>query len=161
MTTNLKKILLAFGNSVSELNIPEKNLSSIILPSEPEEKDYEALLIKKALENPVKSRRLSEIVNPDSKISIIVSDVTRPTPTAKILPPLLEELYLGGGQKTRILPLYLLSGCTASRLKKSAESFWGGMMFPEISGLCSTTGIGVFILERLVLAHLSRFSKMF
>ncbi|QCR15268.1 lactate racemase domain-containing protein, partial [Methanosarcina mazei] len=51
-----------------------------------------------ALENPVKSRRLSEIVNPDSKISIIVSDVTRPTPTAKILPPLLEELYLGGAK---------------------------------------------------------------
>src|SRR5690554_764697 len=108
MTTNLKKILLAFGNSVSELNIPEKNLSSIILPSEPEEKDYEALLIKKALENPVKSRRLSEIVNPDSKISIIVSDVTRPTPTAKILPPLLEELYLGGAKDENITIVFAL-----------------------------------------------------
>ncbi|AAM31998.1 nickel-dependent lactate racemase family protein [Methanosarcina mazei] len=108
MTTNLKKILLAFGNGVSELNIPEKNLSSIILPSEPEEKDYEALLIKKALENPVKSRRLSEIVNPDSKISIIVSDVTRPTPTAKILPPLLEELYLGGAKDENITIVFAL-----------------------------------------------------
>ncbi|WP_155399229.1 lactate racemase domain-containing protein, partial [Methanosarcina mazei] len=82
MMTNIKKIPLAFGNGFSELSIPEKNFSSIILPSEPEEKEDGALLIKKALENPVKSRRLSEIVNPDSKISIIVSDVTRPTPTA-------------------------------------------------------------------------------
>ena len=34
MTTNVKTIPLAFGSGISELSIPEKNVSSIILPSE-------------------------------------------------------------------------------------------------------------------------------
>ena len=108
MMTNIKKIPLAFGNGFSELSIPEKNFSSIILPSEPEEREDGALLIKKALENPVKSRRLSEIVNSDSKISIIVSDVTRPTPTAKILPPLLEALDICGAKDENITIVFAL-----------------------------------------------------
>ncbi|WP_410509139.1 nickel-dependent lactate racemase [Methanosarcina hadiensis] len=108
METNMRKISLAFGNGVSELNIPEKNISSLILPSEPEKKEDETLLIRKALENPIKSERLSEIVTPETKIAIIVSDVTRPTPTAKILPPLLEELYLGGAKDENITIVFAL-----------------------------------------------------
>ncbi|TFH04212.1 MAG: DUF2088 domain-containing protein, partial [Methanosarcina sp.] len=96
MTTNIKQIPLAFGSGISELNIPEKNISSLILPSEPVKKEEGAILIRKALENPIKSKRLSEVVNPETRIAIIVSDVTRPTPTSKILPPILEELYSGG-----------------------------------------------------------------
>jgi len=108
MTANTKKIPFAFGRTTLELEIPERNISSVILPSEPETREEGTFLIKKALENPIKSRRLSEIVNPDSKITIIVSDVTRPTPTAKILPPLLEELYLGGAKKENITIVFAL-----------------------------------------------------
>ncbi|WP_048185693.1 nickel-dependent lactate racemase family protein [Methanosarcina siciliae] len=108
MTTNMKKIPLAFGSGVFELNIPEKNISGLILPSEPEKKEDEAFLIRKALENPIKSKRLSEIINPESRIAIIVSDVTRPTPTAKILPPLLDELYLGGAKDEHITIIFAL-----------------------------------------------------
>ena len=119
MTSKIKKIPLAFGTTSVEVKIPESNISSVILPSEPTIREEEPIFIKKALENPINSRRLCELVNPDSKIAIIVSDVTRPTPTAKILPPLLEELYLGG-QQTRILLLSMLLACTDSRPKKNA-----------------------------------------
>ncbi len=108
MTTNMERIPIAFGNRVIELEIPEKNLFSIILPSEPEKRDEAAVLIKKALENPIKSRRLSEIVDPNTRIAIIVSDVTRPTPTAKILPSLLEELYMGGAKDENISIIFAL-----------------------------------------------------
>ena len=108
MTANTKKIPLAFGSTALELDIPERNISRIILPSEPEIKEDPSFLIKKALENPVKSRHLSKIVNPDSEVAIIVSDVTRPTPTAKILPPLLEELYLGGAKDENIKIVFAL-----------------------------------------------------
>jgi len=107
-TANTKTISLAFGNMALELDIPKRNMSSIILPSEPEKKESGDFLIKKALENPIKSKRLSEIVNPDSKVAIIVSDVTRPTPTEKILPPLLEELYLGGAKDENITIVFAL-----------------------------------------------------
>ncbi|MGB9132769.1 MAG: nickel-dependent lactate racemase [Methanosarcina sp.] len=108
MTTNIKTIPVAFGSGIFELSIADKNISSIILPSEPETKGERTCLIKKALENPIKSKRLSEIVNPDSRIAIIVSDVTRPTPTDKILPPLLEELYLGGANSKNITIVFAL-----------------------------------------------------
>jgi len=131
MTTNIKKIPLAFGNGVSELDIPEKNISSIILPSEPDKKEESALLIKKALENPVKSKRLSEIVNPDSRIGIIVSDVTRPTPTAKILPPLLEELYLGGAKDENITIIFAL-GLHRQQTEEESKKLVGEDIYKKI-----------------------------
>ncbi|MGB9927523.1 MAG: lactate racemase domain-containing protein, partial [Methanosarcina sp.] len=108
MAANMKKIKFAFGNRTIELDIPEKNLSSIVLPSEPGKKEEPAILIKQALENPVKSRRLSELISPTSRIAIIVSDITRPTPTTKILPPLLDELYLGGAKDANITIVFAL-----------------------------------------------------
>ena len=119
MTANIKKISLAFGSTGIEFEIPERNLASVILPSEFEIKEEEASLIKKSLENPVTSKRLSEIVNPDSKVAIIVSDVTRPTPTAKLLPPLLEELYLGGAKNENITIVFALG---LHRLQTEEES---------------------------------------
>ena len=50
MTENIKTISLAFGYGISELSIPEKNMSSIILPSESEIKEDPFSLVKKALD---------------------------------------------------------------------------------------------------------------
>jgi lactate racemase len=131
MTEETKKISLAFGRTTIEFEIPKKNISSIILPSEPETREEEAVLIKKALETPVKSRRLSEIVNPDSKITIIVSDVTRPTPTAKILPPLLEELYIGGAKKENIVIVFAL-GLHRLQTEDECRKLVGNEIFENI-----------------------------
>ena len=131
MTVNTKKIPLAFGSTELELDIPEKNISSIILPSEPEKKEEANLLVKRALENPINSRRLSEIVNPDSKVAIIVSDVTRPTPTAKILPPLLEELYLGGTKDENITIVFAL-GLHRLQTEEECRQLVGKEVFESI-----------------------------
>jgi nickel-dependent lactate racemase len=131
MTTNIRNISFAFGHGVSELEIPEKNLSSLILPSEPDKKEDGALLIRKALENPINSRRLSELVNPDSRIAIIVSDVTRPTPTAKILPPLLEELYLGGARDENITIIFAL-GLHRQQTEEESKKLVGEDIYKKI-----------------------------
>lgn len=131
MTTNVKTIPLAFGCGISELNIPEKNMSSIILPSEPEIREEGASIIKKALENPIESKRLSEIVNPDSRVVIIVSDVTRPTPSAKILPPLLEELYLGGTKNENITIVFAL-GLHRLQTEEECRQLVGEEIFGKI-----------------------------
>ena len=130
-TANTKTISLAFGNMSLELDIPKRNMSSIILPSEPEKKERGDFLIKKALENPIKSKRLSEIVNPDSKVAIIVSDVTRPTPTEKILPPLLEELYLGGAKDENITIIFAL-GLHRLQTEEECRQLVGEEIFEKI-----------------------------
>jgi nickel-dependent lactate racemase len=131
MTTKIKTIPVAFGSGIFELNIPEKNISSIILPSEPEKKEKESFLIKKALENPVKSKRLSAIVNPNSKIAILVSDVTRPTPTEKILPPLLEELYRGGAKNENIIIVFAL-GLHRIQTEEECRKLVGEEIFEKV-----------------------------
>jgi nickel-dependent lactate racemase len=131
MTTNMKKIPLAFGSTAFELEIPERNISSIIMPSEPEKKEEASFLIKKALENPIKSKRPSEIVDPDSKIAIIVSDVTRPTPTAKILPLLLEELYLGGAKNENICIVFAL-GLHRQQTEEESKRLVGEEVYNKI-----------------------------
>ncbi len=131
MTVNIKKIPLAFGNSTIELDIPDRNISSVILPSEPEKKEDSTSLIKKALENPINSRRLSEIVNSNSRIVIIVSDVTRPTPTAKFLPLLLEELYLGGAKDENITIVFAL-GLHRNQTAEESRKLVGEEVYEKI-----------------------------
>ena len=146
MTANIKKIPLAFGSTALELDIPERNISSIILPSEPEKKEEATLLVKRALENPIKSSRLSEIVNPDSKVVIIVSDVTRPTPTAKILPPLLEELYLGGAKDENITVMFAL-GLHRQQTEEESKRLVGEEIYKKIRSIqhdtrkCKSIGV--------------------
>lgn len=139
MTANIKKIPLAFGSTVIELEIPERNISSVILPSEPEKMGDAAFLIKKALENPIKSRRLSEIVSPDSRVAIIVSDVTRPTPTAKILPPLLEELRLGGAKDENIRIVFAL-GLHRHQTEEESKKLVGEEIYKNIRCIQHDTG---------------------
>jgi nickel-dependent lactate racemase len=131
MPADEKRIQLASGNEVYELEIPERNISSIILPSEFEITQEAETLIKKALESPINSRRLCELVNPDSKIAIIVSDVTRPTPSAKILPPLLEELYLGRVKPENITIIFAL-GLHRQQTEKESGRLVGEGIFDKI-----------------------------
>ena len=139
MIANTKKISLAFGSMALELDIPGRNLSSIILPSEPEKKEDGTSLIKRALENPIKSRRLCEIVKPGSKVAIVVSDITRPTPTAKLLTPLLDELYLGGTKDENITVVFAL-GLHRNQTEEESRKLVGEEIYKKIRCIQHDTG---------------------
>lgn len=130
MTTKTRKIDLPFGNEVIELEIPEKNLAEIILPSEPESREDEGSIVKKALLCPVGSSRLSGLVSPESRIAIIVSDITRPTPSAKLLPPLLEELRLGGVRNENITIIFAL-GLHRKQTEEECRKLIGDEIFEK------------------------------
>jgi len=53
-------------------------------------------VIREALENPIGTERLENLLRPDHNVVIMVDDITRPTPTAKILPFILERLAKAG-----------------------------------------------------------------
>ena len=52
-------------------------------------------LVKKALENPIGSPRLRDLVKGKNKIVIIASDHTRPVPSKIMAPIMLEEIRSG------------------------------------------------------------------
>ena len=86
------KFQLKYGKGTVELEIEEKNYMGSLLPNEIEFGLKGEAEVKRALENPIGTKRLREIVKPEEKIIIITSDITRPMPSKTVLPPVIEEL---------------------------------------------------------------------
>jgi nickel-dependent lactate racemase len=90
----LVEIKIPYGTGLMKASIPAINYQETAVPVEPlqpVEDDMEE--IKRALLHPFGSPTLSQLVKPSDKIAIIVSDYTRPTPTGRILDPVLTELH--------------------------------------------------------------------
>ena len=62
----------------------------------------EASIIRDSLLNPIGKKRLSQIISPSMKVLILIDDISRPTPIARIIPYVLEEILLTGIPKTNI-----------------------------------------------------------
>jgi nickel-dependent lactate racemase len=74
------------------VDIPEKNLISIIEPKKVESWENEEIIIERSLNNPIGSKKLEDILNSNSKVSIIVDDITRSTPTSLLISIILKRL---------------------------------------------------------------------
>ena len=84
------------GTRTQSVRVPDENLIGVLRATSvtaPASEDGE---IRRALREPIGSPRLAQIVRPGEKIAVISSDVTRPMPTAKVMPALLDELYAAG-----------------------------------------------------------------
>ncbi|MBR0127602.1 MAG: nickel-dependent lactate racemase [Firmicutes bacterium] len=90
------RIEVGYGHGVQSAEIPEKNILKILTPGEQRVQLTGADSVRIALANPIGSLPLTQIVHPGEKIAIITSDITRPMPTYKVLPVLLEELFAAG-----------------------------------------------------------------
>ncbi len=90
------KIDIGYGKGVQSVEIADKNLQGVLVPNEVEIARRGAEAAEYALQNPIDSPRLRDIVKPGEKIALITSDVTRPMPTATVMPAILEELRAAG-----------------------------------------------------------------
>ncbi len=98
-----------FGKQVIELDIPGENLCFNLKRNPFRAENSEAEEIQKALEHPVGSKRLREIVQKDSSVVIMVDDRTRKTPQKRILPFVLNELN-DAGVDDRQIKLIIATG---------------------------------------------------
>ena len=73
-------------------------------------------LIRRAMEAPVGSPRLSELARGKKKIVIVISDHTRPVPSKKILPPMLREIREGAPEAE--ITLLVATGCHRGTTKE-------------------------------------------
>lgn len=64
--------------------------------------------VREALARPIGTPRLRELVRPGEKIAVVTSDVTRPMPTWKVMPLLLDELYAAGVRREDIVLVFAL-----------------------------------------------------
>lgn len=90
------KVTLGFGKQNAELDIKDENLLGVLMPNAVEISKTGEEEVRRAMENPIASPRLKDIVKPGEKVSIITSDITRPMPSKVVLPVVLEELNQAG-----------------------------------------------------------------
>lgn len=104
----LRQFTIGYGSGTRTFYLDEKNLAMEMKAWEPEENVNEIEEVCRALREPIGKPRLGDIVIPGDKVCIITSDITRPCPSAKILPPLIEELETAGIRPEDITVVFAL-----------------------------------------------------
>lgn len=87
---------LPYGRSAVSADAPTENILGIYRPQTDERVLNENALVREALEKPICSPPLRDLVQPGQKIAIVTSDLTRPCPSDRLLPLILEELAASG-----------------------------------------------------------------
>ncbi len=87
---NLIVIDVPYGEDTITARVPEANLSEVIAPN-PEAIQNDLAAVKAALDSPIDSESFADFVSHlGDEILVVVNDAARPTPTARVLPILLD-----------------------------------------------------------------------
>ena len=90
------EIIFPYGKEKIKLNIPEQNILDIIRGKDSVKVADEKEVITRALLHPIASDTLSKIASGKSSACILASDITRPCPSYKFLPYIIDGLTSGG-----------------------------------------------------------------
>ena len=107
-TTHTKEFTLPYGKTLVRFKLLEKNVMGTLLPKKVSPSKNEHTLIINALNSPIESPLLSDIVSPKSKVALITSDVTRVVPSHKLIPPIIQQLRLAGVKRENISIIFAL-----------------------------------------------------
>ena len=122
------KLTFGFGTGVQEVEVPEKNLIGELHANAVPLGLTGAAEVERALREPIGSPRLRDLVHAGETVAIVTSDITRPMPTAKVMPALLDELYAGGVRPEDITLVFALGShrrhTDEERRKLAGERAW-------------------------------------
>ena len=130
-------IEFGYGDGIQNVNVPDKNLMGVLMSNPMEHERRGADAVEYALENPVGSPKLHTLVNPDQKIVIITSDISRPLPSFDVVPAVLDELYKGGVPKENITIVFGL-GSHRKQTPEEMKHLVGERAFNEVKCMDST-----------------------
>ena len=102
------KLEFGYGKGVQTVEVAEKNLLAVLQSNPMEHMRRGQDAVRYALENPIGSARLRELVKAGQKIAIVTSDISRPLPSYDVLPGVLEELFAAGVAKEDITVVFAL-----------------------------------------------------
>jgi nickel-dependent lactate racemase len=120
-------IELAYGHDGLAVDLPAG--ADVIEPRRLEGLDDEAGALRRALRAPLAGPPLHELVPRGATVAVVVCDVTRPFPAARVLPVLLDELDpLGPAHVTVFVATGTHRACTDAELER--------MLGPEVRARC-------------------------
>lgn len=102
------KLSIGFGHKPQEVEIEDSLIMGILEPNEIQLGLTGEEEVKRSLNNPIGTGRLSQIVKKGEKVVIVTSDITRPLPSYKVIPSILDELYEVGVSPEDITVVFAL-----------------------------------------------------
>jgi nickel-dependent lactate racemase len=112
-------VWLPYGKTDVCVRVPARNLLGSIAPVEKPGAPDPKAEIERALQEPIGTKRLSEIATPESKVAIVVDDATRKAPSEIMLLPVLAELNAAGVKDENVTVIF---GCGTHRAVKDEEA---------------------------------------
>jgi lactate racemase len=92
MEVSALKAKLKYARDKIEFFIPDKNFAGELVPRQMHFDLKGVAEVERALENPIGTKKLTEIIRPGEKVVIVTSDITRPMPSHTVLPPLIQAI---------------------------------------------------------------------
>jgi nickel-dependent lactate racemase len=120
------RVSLAYGRGSLEVELPDDRVT-IIEPSHQAGLADERAAVVAALDAPIAALPLREQIRPESRITIVHTDITRATPNDRLIPWLLAYLESAGARRKNIT---LLNGLGTHRPNTRAEL--EQMLTPEV-----------------------------
>lgn len=114
---------LGFGKQKLTVALDDKNVIAELRPNEVERGLTGEAEVRRSMENPIGTPRLNELARGKTDIVIITSDITRPCPTFRLLPSVLDELCAAGIELECITVVFALGSHrrhTPDEMKKLA-----------------------------------------
>lgn len=102
------RIEFGFGKGTQVAEVPDENLMAILTANDIPSGLIDEAEVRRALSEPIGTPKLRDIVNSGERITIITSDITRPCPSQRILPAVLDELYEAGCRPENITLVFAL-----------------------------------------------------
>jgi nickel-dependent lactate racemase len=133
---------LAYGHTTHTVSLPQNNVLWLTEQEQPSPEVSEDALVRRALEAPYGMDRLRRLAQRGQEVAIVVSDVTRPCPTATLLPPLLSELAEAGVDEREIRIVFGLGSHRCLTPEEQARLV-GEEVFGQVC--CGDTGSGPFV----------------
>jgi nickel-dependent lactate racemase len=112
-------VWLPYGKTDVCVRVPARNLLGTIEPKKQQAVTDGKAEIERALKEPIGTKRLSEIVKPESKVAIVVDDATRKAPREAMLLPVLAELNKANVKDENVTVIF---GCGTHRAVKPEEA---------------------------------------
>ena len=91
-----------YGKGVETVEVPERNLLKVLKSNDMVHERRGSAAVEYALDNPMGLGKLEDCVSPEKTVAIVTSDISRPMPSADVLPSVLERLYRAGVKKENI-----------------------------------------------------------
>ena len=130
---------LGFGKGIQTVEIGESRVLDVLLPNPVQKYLTGEAEVRRALAAPIGSVLLRELVKQGEKIAIVTSDVTRPVPTWKIMPSVLDELYAAGCRPEDLFLVFAL-GSHRHHTEEEQRHLAGERAWAEIRCIDSDVG---------------------